>query len=102
MPAAPESIRQEAVSPTRLKKKTSDAPAAVIRTSLGSITVVLSPQYAPLAVENFTGLAQQGYYDGLVFHRVEHDFVIQTGDATGTGASWAKVATMARYIASEA
>ena len=87
------SSRPDSVESAELQFQTpaADAPAAVIRTSLGSITVVLYPQYAPLAVENFTGLAQQGYYDGLVFHRVEHDFVIQTGDATGTGASGATV-----------
>ena len=39
-----------------------------------------------MAVENFVGLAQQGYYNGLSFHRVIEGFLVQTGDATGTGA----------------
>lgn len=40
-----------------------------------------------MAEENFDGLAQQGYYNGLSFHRVIEGFVVQTGDATGTGAA---------------
>lgn len=66
-------------------------PVAVFSTSLGEISVVLYPQYAPMAVENFVALAQQGYYDGIVFHRVEQDFIIQSGDATGTGGSGASI-----------
>lgn len=66
-------------------------PVAVFSTSLGEISVVLYPKYAPMAVENFVALAQQGYYDGIVFHRVEKDFIIQSGDATGTGGSGASI-----------
>ena len=58
---------------------------ATISTSLGDISLVLYPQYAPMAVENFTGLAQQGYYNNNLFHRVVADFAVQTGDAQGTG-----------------
>ncbi len=72
-------------------------PVATIATSLGDISVVLYPQYAPLAVENFTALAQQGYFDGIVFHRVEKDFIIQSGDATGTGRSGASIWGSASY-----
>ena len=72
-------------------------PVATISTSLGDISVVLYPQYAPLAVENFTALAQQGYFDGIVFHRVEKDFIIQSGDATGTGRSGASIWDNASY-----
>jgi len=43
------------------------------------------PDAAPKACENFTGLAQKGYYDGLIFHRVIKGFMIQGGDPTGTG-----------------
>ena len=58
---------------------------ATIKTDKGDIKVVLYPEYAPLAVENFITHAQNGYYDGVTFHRVVEDFVIQTGDPEGTG-----------------
>lgn len=58
---------------------------ATIKTDKGDIKVVLYPEYAPLAVENFVTHAQNGYYDGVIFHRVIEDFVIQTGDPEGTG-----------------
>ena len=61
-------------------------PIATLSTTLGDISFVLYPDIAPMAVENFVGLAQQGYYNGLSFHRVIEGFLIQTGDATGTGA----------------
>ena len=58
---------------------------AVIKTNMGDIKVVLYPKQAPLAVENFVTHAQNGYYDGVTFHRVIEDFVIQSGDPYGTG-----------------
>ena len=58
---------------------------ATIKTTMGDIKVVLYPDYAPLAVENFVTHAQNGYYDGVLFHRVIEDFVIQSGDPEGTG-----------------
>ena len=58
---------------------------ATIKTDKGDIKVVLYPEYAPLAVENFIVHAQNGYYNGVTFHRVVEDFVIQTGDPEGTG-----------------
>ena len=58
---------------------------AVFNTSKGGIRAVLYPDAAPMAVENFIGLAQQGYYDGTVFHRVVEGFAVQGGDGTGTG-----------------
>ena len=51
----------------------------------GDIKMRLFPDKAPKAVENFTELAKQGYYDGVTFHRVMNDFMIQGGDPTGTG-----------------
>lgn len=60
-------------------------PTATLTTSMGVIKMVLYEQYAPQAVENFIGLANQGYYNGLSFHRIVKDFLIQTGDASGTG-----------------
>lgn len=58
---------------------------AILDTSLGVIKVKLMPEAAPKAVENFAGLAAKGYYDGLTFHRVMKDFMIQGGDPEGTG-----------------
>jgi len=52
---------------------------------MGDIKVVLYPKQAPLAVENFVTHAQNGYYNGVTFHRVIEDFVIQSGDPEGTG-----------------
>lgn len=61
---------------------------AVIETSEGVIKAVLFPQQAPQACENFIGLAQQGYYDGLTINRVEKDFVVGAGQgANGKGAT---------------
>lgn len=58
---------------------------AVITTSLGEFKVKFCPIEAPKAVENFISLAKKGYYDGLTFHRVINDFMIQGGDPEGTG-----------------
>jgi cyclophilin family peptidyl-prolyl cis-trans isomerase len=58
---------------------------ATMETSCGKITVDLDPKAAPKTVNNFVFLAKQRYFDGLTFHRVVKDFVIQGGDPTGTG-----------------
>ena len=58
---------------------------ALIKTNRGNILVQLFPEIAPKTVENFETLAKQGYYDGVIFHRVIPDFMIQGGDPTGTG-----------------
>ena len=58
---------------------------AVIKTNKGDITVKFFPEQAPKAVENFLTHARDGYYDGLTFHRVMNDFMIQGGDPKGTG-----------------
>ena len=58
---------------------------AVIHTTMGDIKIRLFPQYAPKTVENFTTHAKNGYYNGIIFHRVIKDFMIQGGDPTGTG-----------------
>jgi len=64
----------------------SSAPrVAVIETSKGTIKVDLYEKRAPVTTANFIKLAESGFYDGLIFHRVVDDFVIQTGDPTGTG-----------------
>ena len=58
---------------------------AVITTSEGVVKMRFFPEEAPKAVENFKTLAKEGYYDGLIFHRVINEFMVQTGDPTGTG-----------------
>eukprot|EP01053_Blabericola_migrator_P011555 Blabericola_migrator_1__11554@NODE_690_length_6863_cov_119_324897_g501_i0_p2_GENE_NODE_690_length_6863_cov_119_324897_g501_i0NODE_690_length_6863_cov_119_324897_g501_i0_p2_ORF_typecomplete_len625_score135_67Pro_isomerase/PF00160_21/8_9e60ANAPC4_WD40/PF12894_7/56ANAPC4_WD40/PF12894_7/0_051ANAPC4_WD40/PF12894_7/6_8e05WD40/PF00400_32/0_014WD40/PF00400_32/0_0066WD40/PF00400_32/4_5e03WD40/PF00400_32/87Ge1_WD40/PF16529_5/0_011Ge1_WD40/PF16529_5/1_5Nup160/PF11715_8/0_33Nup160/PF11715_8/0_0051eIF2A/PF08 len=61
------------------------AKAAVIHTTYGDIRVRLIPSLCPRTVENFIVHAQQGYYDGVIFHRVIRGFMIQTGDPLGNG-----------------
>lgn len=58
---------------------------AVIKTNKGDIKIILFPDLAPKTCENFIELSKKGYYDGVIFHRVIEDFMIQTGDPTGTG-----------------
>jgi cyclophilin family peptidyl-prolyl cis-trans isomerase len=58
---------------------------ATMRTNHGAIGVELFDDDAPKTVENFTKLARDGFYDGVIFHRVIPDFMIQGGDPTGTG-----------------
>ncbi len=59
--------------------------SAVIHTSKGDITCQLNPEVAPLSVTNFIQLAKGGFYNGLIFHRVVPNFVVQGGDPDGTG-----------------
>jgi len=56
-----------------------------METDKGVIVLELYPQYAPKTVNNFVFLSKEGYYDGVTFHRVIANFVIQGGDPTGTG-----------------
>ncbi|GIW13959.1 MAG: peptidyl-prolyl cis-trans isomerase [Tepidiforma sp.] len=58
---------------------------ATIETSAGTMTAELFPNEAPKTVNNFVFLAREGFYDGVIFHRVIRGFVIQGGDPTGTG-----------------
>lgn len=60
-------------------------PIAEMTTNFGVVRIALFPDQAPRTVENFTKLAEQGYYNGLIFHRVIPDFMVQGGDPTGTG-----------------
>ena len=56
-----------------------------IETNIGDILADLDAEKAPRTVENFVKLAKKGFYDGLIFHRVIPDFMLQAGDPTGTG-----------------
>lgn len=58
---------------------------ATMHTSMGDIEIKLFPEHAPKAVENFITHSKNGYYNGVIFHRVIKDFMIQGGDPTGTG-----------------
>jgi cyclophilin family peptidyl-prolyl cis-trans isomerase len=60
--------------------------SATLRTSEGDLIVDLLAEEAPRTVNNFVFLAREGYYDGVPFHRIIKDFMVQTGDPTGTGA----------------
>lgn len=60
-------------------------PHVVLETNQGNIELELFPEVAPLAVENFTTHVKNGYYNGLIFHRIIKDFMIQGGDPSGTG-----------------
>ncbi|KAK7549257.1 peptidyl-prolyl cis-trans isomerase-like 1 [Phyllosticta citricarpa] len=61
------------------------ATEVALETSMGTVTVELYTAHAPRTVQNFRTLAQRGYYNNVVFHRIIPDFMIQTGDPTGTG-----------------
>lgn len=58
---------------------------AVMETSMGTLTIALDPIAAPKTVNSFVFLAREGFYEGVIFHRVIQGFVIQGGDPTGTG-----------------
>lgn len=57
----------------------------ILETNQGNIELELFPETAPKTCENFIGLVEKGYYDGIIFHRVIENFMIQGGDPTGTG-----------------
>ena len=70
----------------QLSTDIADNEAAVkVKTSAGDITIKLFPEEAPLAVENFLTHAKEGYYNGIIFHRVINGFMIQGGDPDGKG-----------------
>ncbi|GGI04188.1 peptidylprolyl isomerase [Egicoccus halophilus] len=72
-------------SPPEMTIDPSTSYTATIRTSRGDITAKLYAEDAPATVNNFVFLAREGFYDGVIFHRVIEGFVIQGGDPTGTG-----------------
>lgn len=77
--------REERNTMLNFKEQAENQPMAVIKTNHGDMKVMLFPEAAPKAVENFTTHAKNGYYDGIIFHRVIKDFMIQGGDPQGMG-----------------
>jgi len=73
-------------SPPKMQIDPNKTYSATIKTNRGTIELELYPEHAPKTVNNFVFLAKQGFYDGIPFHRVISDFMIQGGDPTGTGA----------------
>ena len=72
-------------NPPEMKIDTDTQYFAVLDTTKGEIELQLFPEHAPKTVNNFVFLAEQSFYDGVSFHRVIDDFMVQTGDPTGTG-----------------
>jgi peptidyl-prolyl cis-trans isomerase B (cyclophilin B) len=70
----------------QLEPPKAGTPVTTLHTSMGDVKIMFFPDQAPLAVENFLTHAKDGYYDGLAFHRVIENFMIQGGDPLGTGA----------------
>ena len=71
--------------PQLSKEVAANEALVVMNTTLGPIKIKLFPEVAPKTVENFLTHAENGYYNGIIFHRVIEDFMIQGGDPTGTG-----------------
>jgi cyclophilin family peptidyl-prolyl cis-trans isomerase len=86
MPANPADRADMYSEPPPMQIDPGQTYIATLSTAKGDIVVRLDAGAAPQTVNNFVFLAQQGFYDGLTFHRVEPGFVIQGGDPTGTGA----------------
>ena len=80
-------MRKQYTSPPPMTIDPMGSYTATIRTNKGNIVVELLPGPAPKTVNNFVFLANEGFYDGTIFHRVIPDFMIQGGDPTGTGTS---------------
>jgi len=80
-----ERVLDSPVQTLQLSPLTPGEELAILHTNHGDITLRFFPDEAPLAVENFTTHARNGFYDGLIFHRVDPDFMIQGGCPLGTG-----------------
>jgi cyclophilin family peptidyl-prolyl cis-trans isomerase len=93
--ASPAAASKEGAKPVASGKQWGSPPAmsidaskkytATIKTSLGEMTAELFAKDAPNTVNNFVFLAKEGFYDGVIFHRIINGFMVQTGDPTGTG-----------------
>ena len=78
-------IISAAASVIKGEENTMNSSTVILETNQGKIEIELLNDVAPKTCENFLGLVQKGYYDGLIFHRVIKGFMIQGGDPTGTG-----------------
>ncbi|GMA51991.1 peptidyl-prolyl cis-trans isomerase [Alicyclobacillus contaminans] len=78
-------MRKQYAQPPAMQLQEGIAYEAVVHTNKGDFTIELLSQQAPRTVNNFVFLAKEGYFDGVVFHRIIREFMIQTGDPTGTG-----------------
>lgn len=77
---------KEAAELPQLSNEVAEGEALVeMKTSMGTMKIKLFPEHAPKAVENFLTHAEEGYYEGITFHRVMNEFMIQGGDPTGSG-----------------
>lgn len=79
LPAAP------SINENQSNEKENHVVKIEIQTTMGNIQAELYPDEAPKTVENFVKLANKGFYEGIIFHRVIPGFMVQTGDPTGTG-----------------
>ena len=77
--------RKQYTEPPKMTIDVNKSYTATIETSKGKIVCELYPKDAPKTVNNFVFLSREGFYDGIIFHRVIPDFMIQGGDPTGTG-----------------
>ncbi|CAM3741611.1 peptidylprolyl isomerase [Alkalicoccus chagannorensis] len=69
----------------QLEADPEEQPRVVMETNMGDIHIMFFPEYAPLAVENFLTLAEEDYYDDILFHRIIENFMVQGGDPDGSG-----------------
>lgn len=76
---------QKWATPPEMTIETDRTYTAVMHTSKGDITLELYPEHAPKTVNNFVFLANENFYDGVTFHRVISNFMVQGGDPTGSG-----------------
>lgn len=83
LPKIKTDFRRKILKYPQLNLENQQGPTAVLKTNQGEIKIQLFPEQAPMTVENFIRLAQKGYYDGTIFHRVISDFMIQGGDPEG-------------------
>ncbi|WRS26753.1 peptidylprolyl isomerase [Oscillospiraceae bacterium MB08-C2-2] len=80
-----QTIKEEDINLVQFEKPAADQPIAVMKTGMGTIRIMLFPEQAPKTVQNFVTHAQEGYYNGLTFHRIIENFMIQGGDPLGNG-----------------
>lgn len=82
---APTTVTTQSTQEKKSVDQVSENTRVLIKTSMGDIVVELYDKKAPKTVGNFLKLTNEGFYDGIIFHRVIPNFMVQTGDPTGTG-----------------